>query len=427
VNFIVGTIPPVQEIVIVIADLYLPPLSAGDTGSTHAPGLVAASASSTNAAGSVAQSAGSTHATSDPNATGSSSAPLSGLEHIARFGQRRLLSRDGGWRSWLARRLGRDDLANVPPAVIAAGRVPEGAESQAAQAAQATQAATAAHDPHAHDTHGPHATQQATGASSTAWLATPLHRIAGLTTVHLDRRGLLQLSQEEAEALAVDFNRIFGDDPTSPLRLHALPGGALLLEAGANLVATTTEPARLLVSGLEDAMPSGPQATPLKRIGAEVEMWLHEHPLNLFRVRRGQLPLNALWLWGGGPVERRPRRASVPASLRLFGTDPYLSGLARSNGVPILALPDRFSDLVEEQCSVLVTEAGPLLHAHPTWSVFDGVAELDRRHMAPAVAALQAGQVERLTVIANDIELTVRRKDRLKFWRRSKPGLTGLQ
>ncbi len=37
----------------------------------------------------------------------------------------------------------------------------------------------------------------------------------------------------------------------------------------------------------------------LRRLGAEIEMWLHEHPLNQQRrTGRGQLPVTTLWFWG---------------------------------------------------------------------------------------------------------------------------------
>ena len=360
-----------REIVIVIADFYLPSGSAANFAS--------------------------------PAAEASSGSP--GLEHVARFGQRHVLEGEGGWRPWLARRLGRDDLTSLAPAVIAAAALDQ--------------------QPPATDVSTSHGAAAAQGAvlSSTVWLAAPLHRIAGLTTIHLDRRGLLHLSPEEAEAFVVDFNRTFDDDSGSPLRLHALPGGVLLLEAAANMIATTTEPARALVSALEDSMPKGPQATPLKRIGAEVEMWLHEHPLNTFRVRRGELPANALWLWGGGARVPGAQPGNVARSPRLFGADPYLAGLARLSGAPIHPLPQEFPDLADTQCAVFVTEIGPLLHANPTWSVFDALAELDRRFITPALAALHVGATDRLTLMANDIELTVRHQDRLKFWRRPKTAL----
>ena len=424
VNFIDGTIPPVSEIVIVIADLYLPAGSTDAAGDSYATGFARA-ASSSRAAGN-----------SPPPGT---SGGIPALEHIARFGHRRALAERGGWRGWLAHRLDRDDLVNVPPAVIAAAAldtVPSGPTTSGSAASGSAASGFTASSP---------AVSGSIASGSTAWLATPLHRIAGLTSVHLDRRSLLQLSAEEVQGFVTDFNRIFGDDPTSPLCLRALPGGALLLEAPANLVAATTDPARALVTGLEDSLPSGPQATPFKLLGAEIEMWLHPHPLNAFRAKRGDLPVNALWLWGGGPVTSvsqpettapassvSQHKVSVPAAdaARLFGSDPFLAGLSRLSGLPLHPLPPGFRDIpdvADNERTLLVTEIAPWLHSNPTWSVFDVMAELDRCFISPALAALNTGAVERLTLIANDVELSVQRRDRLKFWRRPKTALAGLQ
>jgi hypothetical protein len=43
------------------------------------------------------------------------------------------------------------------------------------------------------------------------------------------------------------------------------------------------------------------------------------------------------------------------------------------------------------------------------------------------VDALNKGRFERLAILANDHQLTVRARNRLKLWRRIRPGLSGLQ
>ncbi len=356
-----------REIVIVIADLYLPLDAAGS-----------------------------------PPAASSSSSP--GLQHLVRFGQRHRLDEEAGWRPWLARWLGRDDLASLAPAPVAS-------------AASGTPSFNSS------------------SPGSTVWLATPVHRLAGLTSVHLDRRSLLQLSSPEVQDLVNDFNRAFGDDPASRLRLQGLPSGALLLEGPANLNAVTTEPARALVIGLEGSLPRGPKAAPLKRLSAEIEMWLHAHPINTARVSRGEVPVNGLWLWGGGasaslPPSTAPATAARSSSVRLFGADPYLNGLSHLSGAPLSALPGLLHDVPElaaARRTVLVTEVTPELHANPSCTLLDAIAAIDHRFIAPALALLHGGAIEQITVVANDIEVRVRRHDRLKFWRRRRSILGALQ
>jgi hypothetical protein len=59
--------------------------------------------------------------------------------------------------------------------------------------------------------------------------------------------------------------------------------------------------------------------------------------------------------------------------------------------------------------------------------VFEALAELDRRFVSPALAALRQGEVESVVLVANDRRLLVRRGDRLKLWRRPRLGIEGLR
>jgi hypothetical protein len=393
VNFIDGTIPPVREIVIVISDLYLAP------GQTDLP----------------------------PGAGALGTLP--GFEHAARFAQRRSIAGEGGWRPWLARWLGRDDLADVAPAVIAAA-APVAASVAAGIASAAAPGIASAAAPAIAPAI---AVTAAPSRDSTAWIATPVHLIAGLTSLHLDRRSILRLPPTDLDHFAQDFNQTFGD---SDLHLLPLPAGDFLLEGPATLTATTTEPARALVADLETSLPKGNDAKALKRLGAELEMWLHAHPLNETRRRRGELPVSTLWLWGGGPrVTGRTHPAMFTGASNndaaaAFGTDPYLAGLWRLNGSPVRAFPDQLNNLPGDprlQRAVFVAEVTPMLQTNAHWSVFEALAELDRRFVSPALAALRQGTVESVILIANDTVLSVRRHDRLKIWRRRQSAFTRLQ
>ena len=398
VNFILGTIPPVREIVIVISDLYLAP------GRTDLP--------------------------SGAGALGT----LPGLEHAARFGQRRSIESEGGWRPWLARWLGHDDLASIPPAVIAA--------AAAAPTHHSTAAVTAPEPTH-----------------STAWIATPVHFIAGLTSLHLDRRSILRLPAPDIESYAQDFNRTFAG---SDLFLQPLPSGDFLLHGPVTLTGSTTEPARALAADLEASLPKGTDAKPLKRLGSELEMWLHATPLNEVRQRRGEVPVSGLWLWGGGPhiaFDARPstnatsqsaaattsaesaaaaERVTQPPHTKTdlaFGTDPYLAGLWCLHGDHPGVLPDQLNTLLGDpavngphaQRAVLVAEVTPILQSNPHWSIFEALADFDRRLVSPALTALRQGKLASVILIANDTELRIRRHDHLKFWRRHQSTLMGLQ
>lgn len=342
-----------REIVIVIADLYLP------SGANGAPLGGAA----------------------EPGA-----AP--GIESAGRFGERAAL--EHGWREWLAHALGRGDLAGVAPACIAAAEVAPGAA--------------------------------ATGASGTLWIATPLHLSAGGARLYLDHRGVLRLPPAELRALAAAFQQTFG---ASGFTLTPLSSGDFLLSTAGIAALATTEPARCAGGDVAEALPRGAAAAPLRRLLAEIEMWLHGQALNEARLRRGEPPVTTLWPWGAEGRALQPERRAGSA-LRAFGADPYVSGLWRLQSDLCRALPQRLQDVLADERAlgvVLVVEVGRELQPDRHDTLTQSLARLDARFVSPALQTLRRGEVGSVTLIANDTRITLRRRSHLRLWRRPRAGL----
>ena len=317
---------------------------------------------------------------------GSDTMAVPGLEQIARFGTCEAVDRS--WRSWLAAWVGRPDLAYHAPAGIAAAGF------------------------------------EAPGSAAAVWLATPVHFVAGLTRVHLDPRGLLSLPRATLERIAEDFDAAFAG---SGWRLLPLEAGGFLAIAPSTMEVRTVDPARRLGSDIGDALPSGRDAAALRRLGTEIEMWLHDHPVNAERAERGQPPITGLWLWGGGaPAHGMTASATVDAA---FGSDAYLAGLWRLCGARMQPLPQQFEELLGYAAprAVLVLETTRWCVDENPWSLGAAVAGIDRQWITPAVDALRRGEMERVSIVANDRHLFVRRRDFVKRWRRPRRGLTGLQ
>jgi hypothetical protein len=335
---------------------------------------------------------------------------LPGLRHATRFAARTGIS--GGWRSWLSRYLtGRDGEAAAT--VATAG--------MSITSAAAGRAAGSLH-PLAE------ARSIADARPTVALMATPVNLIAGMTSIHLDRRGILRLDANDQAALAADFHRVFHD---SGFSLQPLAAGDFVLLGPQMPIAEIPEPARLLGASIVDARNAGAANAALLRLGAEVEMWLHDHAVNDARRRRGEQPVTALWLWGGGPVPTASTNAEVSQSHIAFARDSYVDGLwASACGAKVFSLPERLEDVFgypHAQRALLVVEIGLMLQSNPSWTFFDAVAHLDRTFVVPAIEALSRGRYERLVILANDYEFTLRARDRLKIWRRPRPGLSGLQ
>ena len=314
---------------------------------------------------------------------------MAALEHAGRFGERAHLG--GGWRRWLANSLGRPDISAASIADVAASSLTSGG-----------------------------------GTAATRWIATPVEVVAGLTRLHLSRRGILRLSREEQSELTAAFHRAFaGVD----LLLQALDDGQLLLSTPQIGALETAEPARC--AGGDIHVPKGLAAAPLLRLMAEIEMWLHGEPINVARRVRGLPSVTGLWLWGAsgaalaGGARRTAAKGGEPLPLLACGSDAWLMGLCVLHGGVAAPLPeDPVAVLADPraECTVLVVEAAGEVPQGEDWTLPDAVAAIDRRLVRPALEALREGALGQLTVVANDTRITLGRHSALRRWRRRRAG-----
>ncbi len=332
---------------------------------------------------------------------------LPGLQQLMRFGNRSGVS--GGWRSWLASWLADSGTGAAKPS--RAGGAPASIAALAAPAGLARGRE-----------------YQGLPRGPLVWIATPVHLMAGLSSVHLDPRGVLRLEADDLTTLATDFQRVFHD---SGFVLEPLGTGDFLLFGPQMHLSEEAEPARFLG---ETVVQRGHGSAPaLRRLSTEIEMWLHEHPVNDARTRRGQTPVTGLWLWGGGAAARTAAAAedlSDPPSDIAFGRDAYLHGLWSSMGKKVYPLPQELADVFgysHARRAVLVIEICPMLHSAPALTLLDALVQIDRRFLHPAVVALRSGKLERIVLLVNDRQLVMRRQDRFKLWRRAPVGLSGLK
>jgi hypothetical protein len=254
-------------------------------------------------------------------------------------------------------------------------------------------------------------------AEQPLWLATPVRFEARLDHVRMLDRGMPRLAAAERDEWRAEFARAFAPYAL----LDAGPRGFLLTGLAPALV-STVDPARLLDADIGRALPSGAPARELRRLAAEMEMWIHGAAQNSARERAGLPRLSAMWLWGGA-TQQAPATASVAhtGSSNFFGEDPAFTGLARAvAGLPPSASPAGFEGLRVDADRVLV-ELAPINGAPE-----ESLQSLDARWFAPAQAALRNGSLAALDVIANDRWFRVAARPGFRFWRARKPWLTQL-
>ncbi len=158
-----------------------------------------------------------------------------------------------------------------------------------------------------------------------------------------------------------------------------------------------------------------PRDTALLRWINEAQMVLHQHPVNLRRADHGEPAINCLWPWGGGPLEPP---AKLPFT-HIFTARPEIVGVAQFHGIAVDQTPGAFADssvdgaiLVELDALSEVTSLG----AVEAW--VDALRMLESDWLAPAVTALDAGELDSVTLHDGHTTHTLRRGMRWRIWRR---------
>lgn len=166
-------------------------------------------------------------------------------------------------------------------------------------------------------------------AADAAWLsADPAWIQPDLNGARLLACGQMQLSMDDALALARPLKPVFGDagmtlEVSSPDRWHVrLPPDAQL--------PSFASPEQALGEDLAQHLPEGTEGRRWRAILTEVQVLLHQHPLNARRRELGLPPVNSLWLWGGGslPVAVRSRLAGCVSDDVLLGALAARAGVA---------------------------------------------------------------------------------------------------
>ncbi len=260
-----------------------------------------------------------------------------------------------------------------------------------------------------------------TGMPATRHLlcADPVHLRADQSCLRLFDAHSFPLTQEEANALVAtinDFNAAHGWALSAP---HPQRWYLAVPQASA---ITTRPTAQVAGQHIDPYLPAGADARRWHALMNELQMLLHDHPVNLARERRGEPAINSLWFWGGGEL---PETLS-PQMDALYSDHPLAIGLARHGGVPLHALPADADALLRGmsggQSLVLLDGLEWPAHYNDIEGWLDELERLEHTWFAPLLAAVQRGGLASLLIDpCHGSRFTTGRLKQRAFWRRRHP------
>lgn len=273
-----------------------------------------------------------------------------------------------------------------------------------------------------------HANLADSAADGLRWMrADPVHLQLARDHLALVPGAAFPLTRSEADALCETLNAHFGgvlaitpsaqrpDCWIARLEGASLPSNASPLEAASESVELDLR-AQSERTGAEDE----------KRAHAlvnELQMLLHEHPVNVAREGRGEPAVNSVWFWGAGALPSRVqgRWRSVSAN------EPLVQGLSRLCGARGLPLPTSadswLARAAEDGRHLVVLDDLRVPNAlRDVEAYLAGLQALEVRWFAPLLEALRTQRIGMLTLLAPDateaLSIETVRADLRRFWRR---------
>ncbi|QBQ56316.1 hypothetical protein [Nitrosococcus wardiae] len=144
----------------------------------------------------------------------------------------------------------------------------------------------------------------------------------------------LELNQAESQSLARTVAPLFTE---YGWQLEALQPDRWYLRLPQPEKVTFTALAAIEGRHIEPGLPVGPEASRWRALLNEIQMLLHDCPLNREREERGLSPVNSLWFWGAGEAPSCPA-ASLWQQVS-WGKEPLLQALAAYCKIPGKPIP----------------------------------------------------------------------------------------
>jgi 2,3-bisphosphoglycerate-independent phosphoglycerate mutase len=155
------------------------------------------------------------------------------------------------------------------------------------------------------------------------------------------------ISTGEARALIASLNEKLSND-----EIHFYPGVSyrhICKIKGREdiLLASCTPPHDIHDKAIDEFLPKGSGSDFLKELMTRSELVLYDHPVNIERKTRGDIPATMAWLfWGSGKIPDMPAFKEVYGldAAMISGVD-IMRGLARMIGMEVLDIPGVTGDL----------------------------------------------------------------------------------
>ena len=204
----------------------------------------------------------------------------------------------------------------------------------------------------------------------------------------------IALSAEEAALLCATLNAHFAADG---LRFVAPHPQRWYLQLD-NAPDMQTHPLPQVVGAdIHAHLPSGADALRWHSVFNEIQMLFYGHAVNQAREQRGEIPVSAVWFWGGGKLVKSLQQPFA----RVAGDSELAKAFAQAAAIPVWNRTDPMpKDWAAQSGDLLLVWEGlrSALQKADIGKWRDALQQFEKNYAEPLLAALAAGLVEQITI-----------------------------
>lgn len=253
------------------------------------------------------------------------------------------------------------------------------------------------------------------------WLcADPVH--LRIERDHLQLIGAAQfaLTAAESDALVNTLNKHLAQDG---LTLEIVSPAEWIVRVPTESIPATTPIWRVTDKSIFEHLPGASGGIDWRKLGNEVQMLLHDHPVNVERESCGEPVISGVWFWGGEPLTEEPGLAPE----FIHADDTLTRGLAVHAKSEYRVLPPTFADWQPEagMSLVVLDDLSRAVRAHDAEAWNAALIRLERDWFQPVMKAVWEKRLPMVRAVfpgeRHTQYLHVARLDLWKLWRSRRP------
>lgn len=226
----------------------------------------------------------------------------------------------------------------------------------------------------------------------------------------------LEINMQEAENIVSDINNTYSDQSW---KIKAVTPKQWVLEQDQEENLQTQSPFEVAGKNINDFLPKGDNDSNWRALMNELQMFLHNHPVNQQRQMQGLSIANSLWFWGCGKLPTLSSTEKIFA--QCWSNETVSLALARLSGVPRTDLPESASDWLKQAITpgkhlvFVETLSYDFLHDDPVaW--WRSLVAFNSQWIAPLIDALKANTVEDIKVMDDNGDFYYLNRQLLSRW-----------